>query len=544
MRKINVNLSNYNINDLSEEEITATFEAYKENKVILTESFESNCWKVSDELTICRFDFNIPEEDFVDYKDNLEISLGGFIHNLKVFTLFEMGTVSLSNLRQFLHDIKTVLKLHYDDLNYELEDKNVLSLQRIQKFFDVIKTETREEEYRYLHESIQNNIYLEEYKGKRLLVSFESYFLFEELLEKFWKECKDENEKLFFFPVWFWWNLSSIIPMRPREVVITQRNCLKNKDGLWYLTIRKDKNKGSKRKTNYKLDLDYSLFTFGITESFARELNWYIDNTKQYPVNELDTLFITDTHYKKWHRCKPYNSRYFTYINLNTCLRYFFEFIINERYGYELIEDPSLRHLKSNQIHKFCLGDTRHLSLIGVIFSGAPASIAQVLAGHDSIEIGAHYYSNVSSFVETKIYRKYHQLVSKENFSLEQYKAVNNTGEYTEITGGRCYSPKFRIGDFEDCNCVIGPNGEFGYCQSCRFFGTNGRIFSNNKKDYQNRLTVALQALKRTTQAVRKHKGYEEEITEKLQEVNTLANEYSRYLLETKGEGQWQDQEN
>ena len=42
-----------------------------------------------------------------------------------------------------------------------------------------------------------------------------------------------------------------------------------------------------------------------------------------------------------------------------------------------------------------------------------------------------------------------------------------------------------------------------------------------------------------TTQAVRKAKGYEEDISRQLYEINNLANEYSKYLMETEGEGTW-----
>ena len=543
MRKINVSLSDYSIYKITDNEVNEVFNAYKEANIILSQSFESNKWKLTDEISNYTFDFNISADDFADYRVNLNISLEAFTHNLKVFILFKLGDVSMNLLRQFLYDLKKVLKLPYDDLNYELEDKNIVFLQYVQDFFDSIKIDGLEEEYRYLHESIENNIIDTRTNSKRLLVSFDSYFLFEDLLDRFWKESIDEDEKLFFFPIWFWWKLSSIIPMRPREVVITPRRCLRNADGLWNLTIRKDKNKGSNKKTTYKIDSDYKPFTFVITEEFAKEINWYLDKTKDYPRNELDTLFITDTHYKRWERCKPYTSRYFTYVNLNTCLRYFFEFIIHERFGYELIEDKERKHLEANQIHKFHLGDTRHLSLIGVIFSGAPASVAKVLAGHDSLDMGAHYYTNVSSFIETKTYRKYHQLVSKENFSLEQYKTNSSTGKSVEVTGGKCYSSKYREGNFEDCNCVIGPDGEFGYCQNCSYFRTSGRMFINNKKEYQDKLNAALISLKRTTNAVRRAKGYEEEITERIHEVNTIANEYSRYLLETEGDGKWQDKE-
>lgn len=542
MRKINISVKNYSLENLREVDVIQLFKAYKDAKVILTNDFDSKKWYLTDEYENCSFNFDIPTGDFFDYKENLGMELNDFIFKLKAYILTQLGNVNLSTLRQFIYDLKKIISFSYDDLSYELEDANISSLLRILDFFTALRTEEKSEEYRYICESIRNNIIISQNDSKRLLASFNSYFLFADLIKKFWNECTDIDEKLFFFPVWFWWRLSATLPTRPREIVLTPRTCLKKNGDSWTLTVRKDNKKGSNKKKTYKIETDYSLFSFTITDDFANDINWYIENTKDYDRNELNTLFVTDTHYKRWDRCKPYTSRYFTYINLNTCLRYFFEFIIRDEYGYELIDDISKKHLNSNQIHKFCLGDTRHLSLIGIIFSGAPASVAKILAGHDSDDISSHYYTNISSFVETQTYRNYKRLTTKERFSLSEYREPVGKN-FIKVSGGNCYSNKYMNENFDDCLNSIGQNGEIGYCPDCPYFRTDGRLFSNSKKEYEDKLMNSYKALKMTTQAVRKAKGYEEDITKRIYEINTLANEYSRYLMETEGEGAWQDEQ-
>ena len=172
--------------------------------------------------------------------------------------------------------------------------------------------------------------------------------------------------------------------MRPREFVLTPRNCLKKSGDSWTLTIVKDKLKGSNRKVSYKISTDYERVTYSVPDKFANLISWYLEATKKYSDNELYTLFIADTHYRKWDRCIPYNSRYFTYHNLCTCLRYFFEQIVSERYGYHIVYDKSLHNLTSNDIEYIYLGDTRHLAMINIVMEGAPPMIASILAGHDN----------------------------------------------------------------------------------------------------------------------------------------------------------------
>ena len=45
---------------------------------------------------------------------------------------------------------------------------------------------------------------------------------------------------------------------------------------------------------------------------------------------------MTDPHYNRWGRRTGVNNRFLTYTNLNTILRYFFNEIISQKYGYQV----------------------------------------------------------------------------------------------------------------------------------------------------------------------------------------------------------------
>lgn len=540
MRKINVSINNFKIENLKETDIYQAFLVYKENGVIRCGSYADKKWYLTDEYENCNFDFTFSEEDYEDYKENLGISLNDMITYLKAFIVCKLGEYNLNSIRQFVTDLRKMFKMSFSDLANELEDAAIPSLSKMIEFFESLQSEDKTEEFIYLRESLSKNLVTDYKDNKRLLASFDSYFKFNDIITNYWHECTDEEEKLFFFPVWFWWRLSSVYPMRPREVVLTPRNCVKKVNGVYRLTVRKDKKKGNGKKKLYKIDGDYKIFTFAITDDFANDIIWYQDKTRIYPDNELKTLFCTDTHYRKWERNRPYTSRYLTYINLNTCLRYFFEIIVRDYYGYELIDDIEEKHLNSNQIHRFNLGDTRHLSLIGIIFSGAPASVAQALAGHDNVDMAAHYYTNIASFIETDTYRKYKRLTAQEKLSLSTYRGPSEN-EYTLVEGGKCFSKHYPNNDLTDCTTAYGPCGEIGYCPNCRYFRTSGRRFSTSKKEYERMIEKLGKTLATAVDSVRKSKGYEEDITKGILEINTLASEYAQYLKETKGEETWQD---
>lgn len=106
----------------------------------------------------------------------------------------------------------------------------------------------------------------------------------------------------------------------------------------------------------------------------------------------------------------------FSYINLRTCLRYFFELIVQERYGYKIIYEANNSGLHDEKsIEYLHLGDTRHIALINLIAEGATPMVAMMLAGHDNPEMSAHYYSNIAQLIECRTYRAFKKLIKGKN---------------------------------------------------------------------------------------------------------------------------------
>lgn len=71
--------------------------------------------------------------------------------------------------------------------------------------------------------AIQN---LQKSKKQRKLAQFQSYFAFNDILTDYWSTQMPKEERLFYFPLYLWWQITAIVPLRPREFLLTQRNCL------------------------------------------------------------------------------------------------------------------------------------------------------------------------------------------------------------------------------------------------------------------------------------------------------------------------------
>ena len=232
-----------------------------------------------------------------------------------------------------------------------------------------------------LEEKMERRVWNKCEGNQRLLADFNSYLRFHGVLHDFWKSA-DKRQKLFYFPLYFWWNLTAILPLRPMEFLLTPRDCLRIHNGEYILTIRRTKLKGGNEKIQYRIAEDYLLKEYVIAESLAAEIQKYIEATKRMRQTEIKTLFLQAPHYSYIGRKIHSNNRYYTYNNLTVCRNCFFQEVVNGR-----MED----------ISEIRFGDTRHLAMANLILAGGSPVICRELAGHSDIGISSHYYSNVNA---------------------------------------------------------------------------------------------------------------------------------------------------
>lgn len=514
------------------------FFAYRDKGIIVSGLFDDDKWILSDERDRRSFDFTIDDNAFKTFGTRLNISVNEFKRYLKIYIVNNFGVLALVSLQHIILAIKRTTYVSDTNFVSELSQVDAIWMEHIVDFFSVLPSDEREQsldEFLIQCEDAVDKSCFSGSGAQRSLATFESYFRFHDILKKYWAEAKDENEKLFFFPVWLWWNITGVIPTRPHEFVLTPRKCLETVDDKSFLIMRKNKVKGSKKAKGYRLKEDFQTVKYQIPTALANEIKWYIDRTESCMDTEISTLLVTETHYHKWERCKPYNSRYFTYTNLRTCLRYFYKQIIQDRYGYNVLMDQNQPVLAgAKDIEYIRLGDTRHIALINLIAEGASPVAAMVLAGHDNPEMSAHYYSNISTLIECRVHRQYKKMLSGEQvYALSVPRSKLSVGESVPCDGGGyCYSEKARHGDYSECYKVTGPAGEMGYCPNCDYYRDSDESFFESKELYTRRITDEGILLYKIVNQVRNGHGDAEDIVSILNRINGAAYSYERYLLE------------
>lgn len=543
---VEISLFKYYFDDSLIIEAKKIFEQYHSHGIILNNSFGDNKWYTSNEYENISFDFKINKKKYKELNETiLQLSAETFIEYLKAYIIVAMKDNVLRSLQGTIRDVKKVLKNNFNEIDSFNTVMRFHSSRRCSEFFSSL-AESKDLNYDNIIDYIE---ICEEYyfsksrNNQRVLSQLRTYFIFNDLIEKYWNSETDINEKLFYYPIYLWWRITAIIPLRPREFLLTKKDCLKfDNDNQAYLTLRRNKIKGGSKEISHKIDEDYVDDTFPIDINLANEIRQYQLLTQQFDNTQLETLFKTEPHYEKWGMVKKQNSRFLTYTNLNTILKYFYKEVIEGRYGIGITEKQEFSTLDEDIIEVLNLGDTRHIAMINIISEGASPIIAMELARHDNIDMSSHYFSNFSTFVECKAYSEFRRLRSGSapKFALSRLKSELTISEdpYLFEDKSKCYSEKFKNGIYEDCmNNMSSRSKSLLTCDDCPFYSPAKISIEKQKKYKEMNIRIEIESLSNIVKQVNKSDGNADDINSKLMDIAVKSQNYKKFILREKLNG-------
>ena len=521
------------------------FDALQKAGVILGEcSFDDEVWHTTDQYSRIGLHFSFSREGYDRYyKPHFGITFEDFVDRVKSYitTLFYRNV--LPSLENVILDLRHII----ENDPAEIGKKSTYTLTHptlCQDFFSLLPDpETPDGFLDGIMDALDmcEELKIASQRGRsnaRSLAAFDTYAAFNDIMAEYWKSDIPDDERLFYFPLYLWWNLTGCIPLRPREFLLTTRDCLStDAGGKHYITLRRNGLKGHREgKLTYRLDSDYFTTTFRIPDSLYEEISAYMKATEKFEGTDIDTLFVTDPHYRKWQHRKPSDSRFLTYVNMTTILRYFYSEIICGRFGYTVVSDNETRHLGDKEIQMIHLGDARHIALINLMKEGGTPVTAMFLAGHTNEEMAAHYYSNLETMIECQTYRQYRKYIGGgRKYQIAVQEMLPAAAEHTPLeSGGTCYSEKYAAGSIDDCVKACGDNGEIGYCPSCSFYRPPSMSYFEADNIYKHRLEDDCKALVDAVNNVRHEKGAAEDIGEALLKVQESSVSFQNYLMQKK----------
>lgn len=417
-----------------------------------------------------------------------------FIINLKTLVLLKFGTCTQKAISMMAHYILDELAIsgfkanvsvqkntgHGSPLMYLIDFLTVTDwgnkeyIEECETRLNAIRHKNREDRKKRNHPCIMNE--------------FQSYFIFDHIIRKAWKNEMNEVQRQFYFPIVFYWMLTTILPLRVTEFCVTPYNCVKTEEGKYYLTIRRTRLKGSTSKDIkihfYRIDKDYYKQTYEVPKWMYDMVEKWRQDTKDaaHPYGLLFSKEYTESVFQD-QKLSSSDENNFDPDCLRQVLKQFYqEFVldganmvlVNEEMLMDRYMDKTLGSYQMfpDEIMMLQLKHTRHLAMINLIRWGCNPMLIKNFAGHTSMQEDENYYSNTTKFVRCATKILWERTRTTQNSFIEDEAIVepNNMQEfldlekpYVETDDGKCYSEDFRNGNYEWCyKCD-------GKCVKCRY---------------------------------------------------------------------------
>lgn len=500
--------------------------------IIKNRSFHDDIWYMSNEVKTCSISFQFGQDEIRFErlcKEKLDISLRQYKLTAKVFVVTNMGA-EISKLQSIACGCKQLLR-------YVAGDIRIDDIKRyagyLSDFIDLLPSSTSY--WEQLVDEVESIELSTDASGQRTLGAFQSYFRFDKILSDFWASA-DAELKTLYFPVWLWWTLTAILPLRPTEFVLIPRNCLKTSNDDYYLTIRRTRLKGEKLSAEYTIAKDYEQHTYQILESIAHEIQNYIVKTEAQKKSDINTLLSQNYQYQALRLVKSNNSRHYTYANLRSCLKSFYETVIQAKAKVvEKNRNFGGQALAEGEIERINLGDTRHIAMISLIVSGGNPVICKELAGHTNIDISSNYYSNLKTFVEAMTFERHLNSVLTVAVAPSSASALAPNAPQL-AGGGHCSSSGVAAGNYSDCVSAMSAEGHLMECRYCRYYAApigrkikvdiGGTLFSKAEAD-DSIMKDSFDNLLYFIDLVRKGAGMNGDIQSAFLKLQATANQYA-----------------
>src|SRR5690625_839609 len=481
-------VNSFNLNDLIIE-AKRLFTSYSDIKVInKTQSFEENTWVFEDLISAdspYKFDFNsfIPLIFF-----NKKVDTNQFILALKCWIINELNQMSPATVYRKFNNLYSICHLtkgfstNFEELIETVRNKKIYSSRNQKKLsftYNKVRSETIQ---RYIDCFISFTSFYHvlpvdkkviaklglisnQFKDKstsRDLPKPSEILNFKDCIETFYEDSINNasiEELIEYFPIILWWEITSIIPMRPSEFCLIKRDCISDNSITFPRIKQKRKNIGRE-----KMEYD----TLPIPNKLIEKISLYKKLTDKYGNSEYLVSFnaYKTLSLKLIKKNVDYENRYFSIDYLRKLINKFYEDIFINKYNLETSK-------------KIKPGDLRHIAIISMMLQGYDRVEIQRLAGHFDINTQYSYVDHMHFWVDTEIQ------------TLSDQFTLYNKDEYRSPHAIETFNTMFYKQIYSELSQTFTDNGEsikleVGYCKDktmpCPTFNWNytGCYFCNN----------------------------------------------------------------
>lgn len=383
-----------------EQEFKEMFQELIEEKVILNSQYEDISWCLHDDFQHENRYLNFNLSDLVNKKFKY---LQGFLKAWAVQSLRE--GFSVIGVQNKLHNvILAINESQYFDLKLiDVFKSNYLNsnigstvmaerVSDILLFIDFINEDINKNYFEIL---IELNGTLKRSNKVRELPSTKDILKFSLCVEDYFSKDLEHDLYVKYYPIYLWWRITNIIPMRIVEFCNIPYDCIKKEGNINYLVFKRGKNKKQRKKKVDKIP---------VPDNIVELINNYKLRCG-HRSNFDQLIYFTHTVHSPASRriiYKNLGENVFKVSYFDRLLETFYKMIITDEYGYILGTPDKVEELKLIE-RKIRPNDTRHFAFLNLMLQGYhPSEIAR-LGGHDSIYSQYSYHNHVEPWVDSDV---------------------------------------------------------------------------------------------------------------------------------------------
>lgn len=286
-------------------------------------------------------------------------------------------------------------------------------------------------------------------------------------------DISDEDFKKW-FPIFFWSNVTFVIPLRATEMLVTPFNCIRSDDGRIYITLRRTTLKGRRNTVHYEVEKDYKEFTYEIPNT------WVVEVIERYQE-------LTSEHERKYlfdHTKYMINSM----VSLQS-----FNMLLADFVSTHLVGNHKYDYAKyATGITEFDMvtaGDSRPIAMANLYFQDISADICRQLADHSQISTSFGYYTNVSNTIMCASIMKVQRRINRERLEIDEAETGLTIRQARKPRAGSsslCLSPLQPLvtGNIGDCM----KENHLRECLGCKYYSPSEIELKNAVEDRKKRL--------------------------------------------------------
>ncbi|MGY4793815.1 site-specific integrase [Lysinibacillus fusiformis] len=390
----------------NEQEFKDIFLEFSDEGLVTKSLYEQNIWCLRD--------------DFQHENRNINFSISDLVinHNPDVIGYLKAWTIqsleegfSVSGIQSKVHNVIKAINLsqyfnpqlydNFTDTYLNSNDSSTILAERVSDlllFLDFVELEIPDMYFELL---IELNSRLKRENNIRILPNTKDILKFSMCVEDYFSNSKELEYDFYakYYPIYLWWRITNIIPMRIVEFCNIPHKCIEQKNDMYYLVFKRSKIKGQRQKKIDKIPIpigivelieDYKA-TIGVKSPFE-QLIFFRSTVHQPNSNKI---------VKKKTLQSPFNPSDFKRLLLS-----FYNRIVIDHYGYKIIEgDNDNTSIIGNKIinKRVLPNDTRHFAFLNLMLQGYhPSEIAR-LGGHKSIYSQYSYHNHIEHWVDSDI---------------------------------------------------------------------------------------------------------------------------------------------